>query len=620
MNRRAKIFRLNILVALAAALCSLAYVGKREFQQLIFLPGTQPGQADTATSVSDCKPCHEEITRQWSGSMMAHAPKDPLFNAMLSLTLQYTMEQGLDVGEYCLRCHSPSGWLAGRSHPQTVQDMYGSDLDGVHCDACHRMTDPLANDGSSLITDSVPGYGNGMYAVQRQQYPVRGRRGIPHAYGETTADPFLSTSEFCGVCHEVSNPYLTPNARHVSPHRQVMIERTYSEWKLSWFATRGEAGTCQSCHMPTFEGKASSLPGAPTRLDVASHSFTGGNTFAPRSVMQHWNGVDEDAIQKGVEEAESLLRKGVSLQLTAGTVGDSVKARVRVTNLTGHKLPTGFPEGRRVWIELVGRDRYGDIIFESGRYDTSTHDILHDAQLKMYHIEPGISATLAASLGMTPGPSFLAALNDTIYYDNRIPPRGYKREEFVEHRAMPVGYHYHDGQYWDETEYVLPSAATQVTAVVWYQVASKEFIEFTRDENLNNPYDWNSWGEKAYRDWLRFGEPVEMASEKAAVSDSFLPLPEQKDFEAPVEIRLAQNYPNPCNPLTIIEFWISEQSFVSLILYDITGKEMIRLVEQELPAGLHRSELNAANVSSGVYFYRVATTGKSIIKKLLVMK
>ncbi len=614
------ISKFPVILAIIFALFCLAFIGDNPRKTLIFLPGTEPGQADTAAPVSQCKPCHQKQVSEWSGSMMAHAPKDPLFNAMLCITEKYMMGYGLDVGEYCLRCHSPSGWLAGRSHPQTTEGMYGSDLDGIHCDACHRMTNPMANDGSAIIGDTVPGYGDGMYAVQRYQQPIRGVRGVPHAIMDTHVDPFLKTSEFCGVCHEVSNPYLTPDARHIPPHLQKTMERTYSEWQLSWYATRGEEGTCQGCHMKKSEGKAASVPGAPTRLDVASHSFMGGNTFAGRSVLHRWNGVDANAIQVGYEGEKFILREGLKLELVAGDSANTVVAKVRLTNLTGHKIPTGFPEGRRMWIQLIGRDRYGTAIFQSGNYDTTNQDIVNDSQMKLYQTDMGISHTLANSFGITAGISFVAPLNDTVYFDNRIPPRGYQLSTFTEHQAQPVGYSYADGQYWDETNYVLPSGVDSVEVIVWYQVASKQFIEFARTENQNNPYDWNSWGDKVYEDWLSFGQPVKMIRANTVVFSSIPQLPPHKDVVTPIQMRLAQNYPNPFNPQTTIEFWISAQTFVSLKVYDLMGREVERVVDQELPAGLHTVTLNSSTHSSGLYFYTLQTNSSLITKKMLLIK
>ncbi|MBI4547590.1 MAG: T9SS type A sorting domain-containing protein [Ignavibacteriae bacterium] len=608
-----------ILIGLITYL-SLATGDRGKRGVFIWLPGTQPGQADSAASTDACKPCHAQQVREWSGSMMAHAPRDPMFNALLVLTTKYTEPLGLDVGEYCLRCHSASGWLSGRSHPGTVKELYGSDLDGVNCDFCHRSLDPLHPDTSAIVGGEVPGYGNGMYVVQKYGQPIRGGRGgLDHSL-PTVYDEFYKTSEFCGVCHDVSNPYLSPNPRTTPPHLQVPVERTYSEWKLSWFATRGEAGTCQSCHMAKFPGFGSSLPGSRYRLDVASHDFTGGNTYSPRAVIDSWEGTNRDAVFDGITRSISVLQRAARLEVAAGLEHDSVVALVRLTNLTGHKLPTGFPEGRRIWMSVVGKNKIGMTIFESGKYDSVTGRLVVDSQIKVYQIKPGLSVALASVLGLPPGPSFNAALNDTIYFDNRIPPRGFRYEAFRSHRAEPVEYHYENGQYWDVTRFIMSSGVESVYVSLWYQVASKEFIEFLREENIDNPYDWNDWGQKVYDAWQLYGEPVMMAQQQVAVKNTPPSLPTFSDPTTPIEIRLAQNFPNPFNSRSTIEFWLSESAEASLVLYDITGKELVRLADTYYPAGLHTAYLDGSNLASGVYFYRLSARDQSVVKKLILVQ
>ena len=83
---------------------------------------------------------------------------------------------------------------------------------------------------------------------------------------------------------------------------------------------------------------------------------------------------------------------------------------------------------------------------------------------------------------------------------------------------------------------------------------------------------------------------------------------------------LYQNYPNPFNPLTRIQYAISSRQFVKLKVYDVLGKEIITLVNEEKPAGVYETEFNASNLSNGVYFYRIEAGKYISVKKLVLLK
>ena len=79
----------------------------------------------------------------------------------------------------------------------------------------------------------------------------------------------------------------------------------------------------------------------------------------------------------------------------------------------------------------------------------------------------------------------------------------------------------------------------------------------------------------------------------------------QNGNEIPKVFNLYQNYPNPFNPATNIKFDIPKSSFVKLVIYDITGKQVAELVNSQLSAGSYSAEWNATSFASGIYFYRI---------------
>ena len=88
----------------------------------------------------------------------------------------------------------------------------------------------------------------------------------------------------------------------------------------------------------------------------------------------------------------------------------------------------------------------------------------------------------------------------------------------------------------------------------------------------------------------------------------------------PVQFKLNQNYPNPFNPSTTISFELPAKSNVKITIMDISGKLVETLINNEMQAGAHDVTWNAANYSTGVYFYTIKTRSDSDVKKMMLIK
>ncbi len=88
----------------------------------------------------------------------------------------------------------------------------------------------------------------------------------------------------------------------------------------------------------------------------------------------------------------------------------------------------------------------------------------------------------------------------------------------------------------------------------------------------------------------------------------------------PSRFALHQNYPNPFNPSTSIRYEIPTTSIVSLKVFDMVGQEVATLAEGERTAGVYIADLNAANLASGTYIYRLQAGSFSQVKKLALVK
>jgi len=86
------------------------------------------------------------------------------------------------------------------------------------------------------------------------------------------------------------------------------------------------------------------------------------------------------------------------------------------------------------------------------------------------------------------------------------------------------------------------------------------------------------------------------------------------------KFELAQNYPNPFNAITTIFYSLPRPEFVTLTIYDISGRVVATLIDENQPAGVNRVTWNAAGLSSGIYFYTIQTSGFSQANKMFLLK
>ena len=83
---------------------------------------------------------------------------------------------------------------------------------------------------------------------------------------------------------------------------------------------------------------------------------------------------------------------------------------------------------------------------------------------------------------------------------------------------------------------------------------------------------------------------------------------------------LDQNYPNPFNPSTQIRFSVQRSGIVSLRVFDILGKEVVTLVNENLNVGSYETDFNATGLASGAYFYRLQSSGFVETKRMVLLR
>ena len=415
---------------------------------------------------------------------------------------------------------------------------------------------------------------------------------------------FHRSVDFCGTCHDVSNP-VTGDLAHNSgvqstadpvvadgnpdtespvdtkaafnnfPYKYGIVERTFSEYKAGALSKTlvteylslpvdlqdgaikagyesslltGTGGnyedgspryfSCQTCHLRPVTGAGCNKKGAPVRKDLPLHDITGGNYWMPDAItyldgkgLLRLGGGLSDIQTSALNDGKTRAKKQLNEAAALSTNGNTLK----VTNLTGHKLISGYPEGRRMWLNIKWFDADNALVREDGAYgplfDGASNPVmvtnpaggqpvqvqsildLYDVNTKIYEAHYGMTqqwANQLISLGYDPNltlsynrytqeksfslgqlaaeqpgtyyETFHFVLNNKVIKDNRIPPYGMDYENARKRNALPVPDTQYGGgpvyNYWDEINLNPPSGAIYATIDLLYQPTSWEYIQF----------------------------------------------------------------------------------------------------------------------------------------------
>jgi len=213
----------------------------------------------------------------------------------------------------CNGCHAPLAFLAGDIPPARPERGTRAN-EGVSCQLCHSITG---------FEGEVP---HNFNYVVAPGVTVQGRRpdSDPMSH-EVAVNPFLTSAELCGTCHNEKDPF------------GQWVKATHLEWKESPQAAAGIV--CQDCHMPPAAGTAAVGGGGPDRSDVRQHLFHGA----------HDPGKLAGAVEVRIHPRELEAQPGGKVVLAATVV--NAKA--------GHMIPTGSAEERVVWLHVEASDAAG---------------------------------------------------------------------------------------------------------------------------------------------------------------------------------------------------------------------------------------------------------------------
>ena len=376
---------------------------------------------------------------EWGASVMGLSGRDPIFHAQLESEKALHPELAGTLDDLCYRCHGVMGQrqlhldrpgelfshamiYATGDHPDA---RYGAlARDGVSCTACHRMSEEELGEAATFTGQFRLGPDHTVYGPFKdpKTYAMRQATGITPAEG-----PWIRESKMCGTCHTVILPVLdvaeTYTPASLREARTTHEQTTYLEWLNSSYADAGDpsppssAKRCQDCHMPQNYPSAedglrfrvanvqdtrhpyvehladASLVDLPVREAYSRHTLLGINLFVMEMFQQFPEILglhpEDPNIASTERAAQSLLlaeeharvlatEETATLSIDGISERDGVlEVRVTVTNLAGHKLPSGVGF-RRVFLELSVLGDKGQRLWTSGA--TNSMGVIVDAE------------------------------------------------------------------------------------------------------------------------------------------------------------------------------------------------------------------------------------------------
>jgi hypothetical protein len=436
------------------------------------------------------------------------------------------------------------------------------------CGTCHDVSNPAVGDlapNNGAFTPLAAGTFSGVPGT-----PVDGKAAFnnpPYAYGvvERTYSEHVASA--------------FPTLR-VSDYGSLPPELQEGAIEEAWEAAMAATGdgdyadgtprffTCQTCHMPPVQGKGCNKNSAPVRDDLPLHDMVGANYWMPdvmelldqQGKLRLGGGLSADekaALAVGQQRALENLEHAAEIEV----LGDVA----RIVNLTGHKLISGYPEGRRMWLNVKWYDGQDQLVREDGAYGTlavtlqgqplqvqtlldphGPHEHVIEVHLGISQewaaklLTVGVPADLALEYDRTTGAvlhtlgelaaqppgtvweSFHFALNDSVVSDNRIPPFGMRYDDALERNLLPVP----TGQFGDpgagevydhfvEVPLDPPATAVRAELALMYQPTSWEYVQFLVLANDGSLAFLAQEGQNLLDAWLATGmaAPVVMETE-----------------------------------------------------------------------------------------------------------
>jgi hypothetical protein len=336
--------------AVLAVLAALAVAG---------LAGCE-GEKFTVEQLQDpntCMECHPKHFTQWSGSMHAYAADDPVF---LAMNKRGQRETNGKLGDFCINCHAPMAKQLGFTDFANFDpNVLPPAARGITCYFCHNVDRVTSTHDNGLVLANDQTMRGG--AKDPVDTPAH------HSKYDQRMDSDLNQSEMCGSCHDIVVP------ASLNGTRDVELERTFAEWKATFFSSSDDPSlhtTCGSCHMIGSRLEAiADAPGVVARqFGFHSHDFPGIDVaLTPFPQQAEQLAAVHSTLNPAIKIVGPKPAVGPPQQSGGICVYPDGRIEVRVDSLSvGHSFPSGATLDRRVWLEMKAYNGAGDVVCQSG--------------------------------------------------------------------------------------------------------------------------------------------------------------------------------------------------------------------------------------------------------------
>lgn len=329
------------------------------------------------------------VVNDWRSTMMANSARDPFFLAKMEHEGLVNPALHEQLEHNCLKCHAPLAVFeqkmkGGPAFTAASLDTSVMARDGVSCLACHMQNPDSAGHffSGNLHYDSARVWGP---YTQEQINP-----NIMQYFVGYTPDqgPHILDGRVCSGCHTAINQPvdLQGNSTGTSFFEQTM----WQEYENSVYY--GTDQNCRSCHLPRIQDSvilASEYIFLTGQSPFGKHHLTGGGVFMLNMMKDH---IADFGIPATPAEFDSTIARSKALRKTtlsmamnmAERTDDTLYVDVSLTDLIGHKFPSGFPN-RRAFVQVVALSATGDTLFQSGRWDSTYEVVGNDLPYEPHH-------------------------------------------------------------------------------------------------------------------------------------------------------------------------------------------------------------------------------------------